>query len=70
MCECYSKLPKSLHLLAADTSLAEEKKKKKKQLDVKHTQDGIDHSHKPAGQGRGEQRNGKWKRDKKAHNEE
>jgi hypothetical protein len=52
------------------------KKKRKTQIDIfnmywlingiNHTQEGIGHSHKLAGQREGEPRDGKWRRDKKA----
>jgi hypothetical protein len=41
------------------------KKKKKKQVDIKLTQEGIGHCHKPAGQVKAEQLDGKWRKDEK-----
>jgi hypothetical protein len=38
----------------------------KKQIDINHTQKSTGQGHKPVGQGEGEQREGKCKRDKQA----
>jgi hypothetical protein len=42
------------------------KEKEKKQIDFDHTQEGIRHGHKAAGQDKGKQRDRKWRRDKGA----
>jgi hypothetical protein len=34
--------------------------------DLNHTQEGISQGDRPGGQGKGEQRDGKWRRDKEA----
>jgi hypothetical protein len=38
------------------------KKTKKKPTDIHHTQEGMSHGHKPAGQQEVEQMDGKWRR--------
>lgn len=46
------------------------KKTKKTQIDINHNQEGIGHRHKRAGPDEGEQRDGEWRRDKKAEDTE